>query len=191
MVRGFAAYLHSLDPAAEVIPAGQFRPGVCRATPYLYSPAEIGSLITAAADLRPRLRAATYQTLIGLLAVTGIRVGEAIGLDDEDFDADRELLVVRHAKYGKHRLVPLHPSAVRALARYAGLRRQAHPRPASPALFVSTAGTRLLHSNIGLTFAGLAERAGLTRRSASCRPRCSATFSVSVVASLPVSVCAT
>lgn len=171
VVRGFAAYLHSFDPAAEVIPAGQLRPGVCRATPYLYSPAEIGSLITAAAGLRPGLRAATYQTLISLLAVTGIRIGEAIGLDDGDFDAGRELLVVRNAKYGKHRLVPLHPSAVHALARYADLRRQAHPLPASPAFFVSTAGTRLLHSNISLTFAELAGQAGLTRRSASCRPR--------------------
>ena len=171
VVRGFAAYLHSIDPSAEVIPAGQFRPGVCRATPYLYSDAEIGALIQAAAALQPRLRAATYQALISLLAVSGIRIGEAIGLDDEDFDVGRELLVVRHAKYGKHRLVPLHPSAVRALVRYAGLRRQAHPSPASPALFLSTAGTRLWHSNIGLTFAGLAGQAGLTRRSASCRPR--------------------
>ena len=170
-VRGFAAYLHSLDPAAEVIPAGLFRPGVCRATPYLYSRAEIGSLIEAAAALRPRLRAATYQHLISLLAISGIRIGEAIGLDDQDLDAGRQLLVVRHAKYGKHRLVPLHPSAVQALTRYGQLRRQAQQRPASPALFVSTAGTRLLHSNIGLTFAGLAGQAGLTRRSASCRPR--------------------
>src|SRR5205823_1248569 len=118
VVRGFAAYLHGLDPSAEVIPAGQFRAGPCRATPYLFSDAGIGSLITAAAVLRPGLRAATYQTLIGLLAVTGIRVGEAIGLDDTDFDAGRELLVIRNAKYGKHRLVPLLPSAVQALARY-------------------------------------------------------------------------
>ena len=129
VVRGFTAYLHSLDPSAEVIPAGQFRPGVCRATPYLYSDAEIGALIQAAAALRPGLRAATYQALISLLAVSGIRIGEAIGLDDEDFDVGRELLVVRHAKYGKHRLVPLHPSAARALTHYAGLRRHAHPRP--------------------------------------------------------------
>jgi hypothetical protein len=64
VVRGFAAYLHSIDPSAEVIPAGLFRPGVCRATPYLYSDAEIGALIDAAAALQPRLRAATYQALI-------------------------------------------------------------------------------------------------------------------------------
>ena len=170
-VRGFAAYLHSLDPSAEAIPAGQFRPGVCRATPYLYSPAEISSLITVAAGLQPRLRAATYQTLISLLATTGIRIGEAIGLDDADFDAGRELLVIRNAKYGKHRLVPLHPSTARALTCHAGLRRQAHPLSASPAFFVSAAGTRLLHSNTGLTFTRLAGQAGLTRRSASCRPR--------------------
>jgi integrase/recombinase XerD len=109
---------------------------------------------------------------LGLLAITGIWTGEVVGLDDGDFDARPELLlVVRSAEYCKHRLVPLHPSAVQALARYAGLRRQAHPFPASPALFISTAGTQLLHSNISLTFASLAERAGLTRRSSSCRPR--------------------
>ena len=148
---------HSI-PSAEVIPAGQFRPGGRAGPPRICIPMPRSrALIAAAATLRPRLRAATYQTLIGLLAVTGIRIGEAIGLDDEDFDTGRGLLVVRHAKYGKHRLVPLHPSAVRALARLCELRRPAHPRPASPALFVSTAGTRLLHSNIGLTFARLAE----------------------------------
>jgi integrase/recombinase XerD len=111
VVRGFAAYLHSIDPSAEVIPARLFRPGVCRATPYLYSDAEIGSLIRAAAALQPRLRAATYQALISLLAVSGmIRIGEAIGLDDEDFDAGWELLVVRHGKYGKHRLCRCTPA---------------------------------------------------------------------------------
>src|SRR5207248_6186259 len=89
---------------------------VCRATPYLYSDAEIRALIGAAATLQPQLRAATYQTLISLLAISGIRIGEAIGLDDEDFDTGRALLVVRHGKFGKQRLVPLHPSAVRSAA---------------------------------------------------------------------------
>jgi integrase/recombinase XerD len=171
VVRGFATYLHSIDPAVQVPPAGLIRAGSCRATPYLYSDTEIRALVSAAATLQPRLRAATYQALVSLLAISGIRIGEAIALDDEDLDVEHELLLVRNSKFGKHRLVPLHPSAVRALARYVDLRQQWQPRPASPALFLSTAGTRLLHSNISFTFARLVEQAGLTRRSASCRPR--------------------
>ena len=171
VVPGFAAYLHSLDPSVEVVPAGVIRPGMCRATPYLYSEAEIQSLIQAAGALRPPLRGATYQSLIGLLAISGIRIGEAIALDDHDFDVEHELLVVRHTKFDKHRLIPLHPSAIQALTLYVQQRRRVQPRPASPALFVSTAGTRLWHSNISLVFAGLVEQVGLSRRSAACRPR--------------------
>jgi integrase len=171
VVRGFAAHLHGIDPSAQVPPAGLIRRGNDRATPYLYSDAEISALIAAAAGLRPRLRAATYQTLISLLAVSGMRIGEAMRLDCGDLDAGSGLIVVRDAKFGKSRLVPLHPTATDALIRYAALRDEHHPRPASPALFLSTAGTRLLHSNVGLTFTRLAGQAGLTRRSASCRPR--------------------
>ncbi len=170
-VRGFTTYLHSIDPSVEVVPSGLIRPGACRATPYLYSQAEIRSLIEAAGELRPRLRAATYQSLISLLAISGMRIGEAIALDDDDFDTEHELLTVRNSKFSKHRLIPLHPTATRALARYVTLRRRLLPRPIGPALLASTAGTRLLHSNISLTFAHLLERVGLTRRSASCRPR--------------------
>jgi site-specific recombinase XerD len=169
VVRGFAAYLHSLDPTVEVPPAGVIHAvGPCRATPYLYSEAEIRSLIQAAAILRPHLRAATYQSLISLLAVSGLRISEAIALDDEDLDVEHELLVVRDTKFGKHRLVPLHPSAMRALTRYRQFRRERLPRLASPALLLSSRGTRLLHSNISLVFARLADRCGITRRSASC-----------------------
>jgi integrase/recombinase XerD len=171
VVRGFATYLHGIDPRVEIPPSGLIRCGACRATPYLYSDAEIGSLIQAAAELRPRLRAATYQTLIGLLAISGIRIGEAIAADEQDLDVENGLLLVRHAKFDKQRLVPLHPTAVRALARYLRVRDQLCPRAGSPALFISTAGTRLLHSNVSLTFARLASQVGLTRRSAGCRPR--------------------
>jgi integrase len=170
-VRGFASYLHGLDTTVEVPPTGMIRCGPCRATPYLYSDAEIRALIRAAGALQPRLRAHTYQTLIGLLAVSGIRIGEAIALDDTDFDSDRELLVIRHAKFNKQRLVPLHPTTVEALARYVRLRRKLLPRPPGPALFLSTRGTRLLHSNIGITFSRLLDQARIRRRSASCRPR--------------------
>jgi integrase len=170
-VRGFATYLHSIDPTVEVVPPGLIRPGVCRATPYLYSPAEIRSLIDAAGALRPRLRAVTYQSVIGLLAVSGMRIGEVIALDEQDFDVEHELLTVRDSKFSKHRLIPLHPTTAHALARYVTLRRQLLPGPRVPALFVSTAGTRLWHSNIGFTFAHLLEQIGLSRRSGSCRPR--------------------
>jgi integrase len=155
----------------QVPPAGLIRRGNDRATPYLYSDAEISAIIAAAAGLRPRFRAATYQALISLLAVSGIRIGEALALDRGDLDAGEGVLTVRDAKFGKTRLVPLHPGTTAALTRYAALRDEHHPRPASPALFLSTAGTRLLHSNVGLTFTQLTGQAGLTRRSAACRPR--------------------
>jgi integrase len=170
-VRGFATFLHGLDPTVEVPPAGLICSGTCRATPYLYSDADIRALIEAAGALRPALRAATYQTLIGLLAVSGIRIGEAIALDDADLDRDSEVLLIRNAKFGKQRLIPLHHSTAQALVRYVALRRQLLARPSSPALLLSTAGTRLLHSNIGLTFARLLDQAGIGRRSPSCRPR--------------------
>jgi integrase/recombinase XerD len=132
VVRGFAAYLHSIDSTAEVIPAGQFRPGVCRATPYLYSDAEIRALIGAAATLQPQLRAATYQTLISLLAISGIRIGEAIGLDDEDFDTGRGLLVVRHAKYASTawcRCTPAPCAPWRGMPSSGGTRSRGRPAP--------------------------------------------------------------
>jgi integrase len=170
-VRGFAVFLHAGDPSVEVPPAGLLRVGPCRVVPYLYSQEEITALITAAGHLRPRLRAATYQTLIGLLAATGIRIGEAIAADVTDLDTDRRVLLVRHAKFDQSRLVPLHPSTVTALTGYLNTRDHLQPVPASPALFTSTRRTRLLHSNIGLTFNRLTEAAGITARSPSCRPR--------------------
>src|SRR5206468_6366055 len=119
--------------SVQVPPAGLIRRASYRATPYLYSDAEIGALIAAAAGLRPQPRAATYQNLIGLLAVSGIRIGEAIALDRGDLDDGSGLLVVRDAKFGKSRLVPLHPSTTGALTRYAPLSVDHHPRPARPA----------------------------------------------------------
>jgi integrase/recombinase XerD len=142
-----------------------------RATPYLYSDAEIAALITAAATLRTPLRVATYQTLIRLLAITGIRVGEAIRLDTTDVDVENELLTVRDSKFGKSREVPIHPSTMDALGDYLDRRDRLRPTPATPALFISTAGTRLLYCNVDWTFLRLVDKAGLRPRSVSCRPR--------------------
>jgi integrase len=172
MVRGFAAYLHGLDATVAVPPADLLRHGNDRVTPYLYSEVEIRALLTAAGALRPAFRALTYQTLIALLVASGIRIGEAIALDTDDLEpADGGQLLIRNTKFGKDRLVPLHPSTTQALVHYLTLRDQQHPHPRCPALLVSTAGTRLHHSNIGLVFNRLTAQAGITRRSATCRPR--------------------
>jgi integrase len=171
IVRGFASYLHGLDASVEVPSADLIRRGPDRATPYLYSDSEIRGLLAAATELRPRFRAATYQTLIGLLATCGLRVSEAIALNSTDLDPDEGLLVIRETKFAKSRLVPLHSTTQARLAAYITLRDQTRAHPLCPALLISGTGTRLHHSNVSLTFAGLAQRVGITRRSAVCRPR--------------------
>ena len=115
MVRGFAAYLHTIDPATEVPPADLLPIRSRRATPYLYSDDDIAALVAAVTTLRFPLRAATYQTLIGLLAVTGLRIGEALRLDRGDIDWDHGLLLVRDTKFGKSRMIPLHETDLHPL----------------------------------------------------------------------------
>jgi integrase len=170
VVRGFAGYLHTLDAAHEVPPPGLVPARVGRAVPYLYSDTDIAALMAEAAALKSAMRQATIATLIGLLAVTGTRMGEVIGLDDTDFDPEHGLLTVRHAKLGKHRLLPLHPSTVTAVNGYRRIRDEVFPHPVSAALLISTTGTRLLNYNVGQTFAKLARNAGLRPRSPGCRP---------------------
>jgi integrase/recombinase XerD len=170
-VRGFAKYLHAIDPQVQV-PAPWLLPsGPHRATPYLYTDEQIAGLIAAASTLRFAHRVATYATLIGLLTVTGMRRGEVTHLDRSDFDPREGVLVVRGAKFGKSRELPLQDSTVVALRRY--LRRSDRPPspPGTAALFVSGAGSRLLVSNIECTFRMLRDRAGIQSRSARCRPR--------------------
>jgi len=171
VVRGFAAYLQTIDAATEV-PAADLLPWrPRRATPYLYSEAQMAALAQAAGSLSTLHRAATYRTLVGTLAVTGMRVGEAIALDRSDIDRPASLILIREAKFGKSRELPLQPSALQALHRY--LRRRDRPRAQDPtdAVFVSTAGTRLLYSNVQVTFRQMVRRAGIEPRSAACRPR--------------------
>jgi integrase/recombinase XerD len=170
-VRGFARYLHALDPACEVppielLPARKYRPA-----PYLYSDEEILALMTAAGGLRPPLRAATFQTLIGLLACTGLRIGEAIRLDREDFDSTHGLLVVRDSKFGKSREVLLHDSTVHALVDYDELRDRLCPHPKERSFLITTRGTRLCHPTIYQPFRALLDQAGIRHRSPSRRVR--------------------
>jgi len=170
-VRRFAIHVHTIDPASDV-PATDLLPWQrCRATPYLYSDQELDALLAATATLRTLHRVATVRTLIGLLAVTGMRVGEAIALNQGDIDATDHVVTIRLTKFGKARELPIDPSTVEVLLAY--LRRGDRPRAAArtPAVLVSTAGTRLLYGNVQWTFHRLVQRAGLRPRSTTCRPR--------------------
>jgi integrase len=171
IVRRFAMHVHALDPATEV-PAADLLPlRYGRTTPYLYADEEITRLLASAGTLRTSHRVATYRTLIGLLAVTGLRVGEALALDRDAIDVVDGVLTIRDTKFGKSRELPVHASTVTALCRY--LQRTDRPRAAADtaAVFVSLAGTRMRYCNVQWTFHRLVRRAGLTPQSATCRPR--------------------
>ena len=142
-----------------------------RAIPYLYTPEEIAALMDAAAELRGALHAATHQTLIGLMAVTGMRLGEVIALDRDDVDARHALLRIIDSKFGKSREVALHESAMHALHDYSRPRDDLCRRLRSEAFFVSSAGTRLLGSCVHRVFARLVSSVDLKPRSPRCRPR--------------------
>jgi len=171
VVRQFARHLQTIDPACEVPPARLLPYRSRRATPYLYRPEEITALIAAAGQLEPPLLAANYQTLIGLMSVSGLRLGEAVGLDQADVDDRHQLLRILDSKFGKSREVVLHESTMRVLTDYGRLRDRLCPNPKCDAFMVSTRGTRLRQNCIHHMFARLVQTAGLTPRSPSCRPR--------------------
>ncbi len=164
VVRGFAAYLHALDPRHEVPPAGLFPDPGGRPVPYLYSGADITALMTATERLNGPQRRAAYRALIGLLAVSGIRIGEAIRLDDGDLHEDSGTLLVRQSKSGRSRVVPLHATAVAELRAYQRTRDQARPQPRTDALFTTLTGARLNYPGTCTTFRRLAAIAGLPDR---------------------------
>jgi integrase/recombinase XerD len=169
-VRGFAAWAQAFDEDIQVPPTGLPPMRTTRATPYLYSEDQICALMNAAARLIPWVKAATFQTLIGLLAVTGMRAGEAIRADLTDLDLDAGTLTVRGAKFGKSRLLPLHPSVVHELRAYL-TDRGTTALAGTSALLVSVAGTRLTYGNTQTVFKKLTAQAGIQPRSAACRPR--------------------
>lgn len=171
MVRGFARYLHAIDPKHEVPPPGLVHRGERRPAPFLYTEADIAAVMAAARGMPSALRALTMETLIGLLAVTGLRVGEVIRLDRGDVDLERELLVVRNSKLGRSRHVPLQASTTEALRAYLRRRDELFCRSASAALFISTTGTRLRSGNLRATFVELLDDAGLPRRQGGHGPR--------------------
>lgn len=170
IVRAFARYLATIDPSSEVPSTDLLPARQVRVAPHVYSDAETVALMGAARALRPPLRAATFQTLIGLLAVTGVRLGEALSLDRHDVDLKSGTLHV-HAKAGKQREVPVHDSTTTALGKYARLRDRHCPEPNTPSFFVSTRGRRLTAPDVHYTFPRLIRQIGLKGRGQRVTPR--------------------
>lgn len=167
LVRGFAKYMQTIEPRTEVPALDHLPHQRARSAPYVYSAADVTALLSATDTLRSPLKATTYKTLLGLVAVTGMRVGEAVALDERDVDRRGAVLVIRKTKFDKSREVPLHASAVEALDRYRRERDRLAPRKKSSSFFISTVGKRLIYNNVHETFLQLVYAAGLGKR----RPR--------------------
>jgi integrase/recombinase XerD len=168
-VRGFARYLHAIDPAHEVPPPGLLAVPRRRPAPYLYSPEELLRVLAKARRLRPPLHAATYETLFGLLAATGMRVGEAIALTRRDVALIDGMLTIRHAKFNRMRLVPLHLSTTDALRRYALTRDHLCHEPRTDRFFLTHTGRVIQRRDAERVFLQITNQLGL--RTATVHPR--------------------
>lgn len=168
-VRGFARYMSGIDTRTEIPPAGLVSYRSRRRNPYLFSGQDVAALIRAARAATPfPFRAETLATLTGLLAVTGMRVGEALRLDLADIGWDDGVIAIRDTKFAKGRDVPVSASTIQALAAYA--HRPDRPRPAAARLFVSLAGTPVIYTDFGCAFRQAVAAAGIGEASP-VRPR--------------------
>ncbi len=167
LVRPFAKYVSALDPRTEIPSADLLPRRRSRGAPYLYSEADVQALLAAAGALRSPFIASTYTALFGLLACTGMRVGEALALDRSDLDRRLGLLLVRHSKFGKSRLVPLDPTTLFALEDYGRKRDRTIRSAKSASLLVSSVGTRLDYRRVHRVFLHLVQSTDLADR----RPR--------------------
>ena len=165
-VRVFARWLQSVDPRTEVPPKGLFAAGRRRPRPYIYSDKEIAAIVTEAARLPSRsgLRGATYATLFGLIAVTGLRIGEAVGLDDRDVDLEAALLRVRTGKNDTARVVTVTPCTTERLSEYRTVREQILNVADTPAFFVGENGRRIKIHTAEYNFVRVSQEIGLRER---------------------------
>jgi integrase/recombinase XerD len=172
-VRGFARHWRAMDPRTEIPLWGLLPYRPLRARPYLYSEEEIRRLLQAAESLASRhpLKPWTYYCLLGTLVVTGLRLGEVLKLRTGDIDWSEGVLTIRGTKFGKSRLVPLHPSTRKVLAAYAKRRDRFFAARAEAHFFVNQNGNRLDKGEVHRTFYALSRQIGLRAPSASHGPR--------------------
>ena len=171
VIRVFARYLVAFDPATEVPPVELLPEPSHRIVPYIYSDEDLGKVLVAADHLRTEHRADTYRNVISLVAVTGMRVGEAVRLDRGDVSWENGVLTIVRSKFGKSRQIPLHETTLEALAAYGERRDERRPKPKSPSFFTSSTGTRLLRDNVSTVFPRLVREAGLAKRGGHRSPR--------------------
>lgn len=165
MVRQFARWMSVIEPRHQVPPRRLLDVRHRRSKPHIYSDDEIARLMAEAAGLKSStgMKALNLETLIGLLAATGLRPGEAAALEIHDVDLQAEVLVIRESKFGKSRQVPIHPSTVAALKRYARQRDQILLNPGSSFFFVSDRGTALDLGAVRRWFCKISRACGLRR----------------------------
>jgi len=172
-IRGFMRHYAAHDPRSQVPPPWLLGSAIRRKPPHIYTDAECAALIGATSRLYPLrgLRPHTYATLFGLLLCTGLRISEALGLEQGDVDLGQGLLTVRSGKNGKTRIVPLHPSAIGPLSRYAALRDAAVPRSCRPFFFCTQRAPRVTYVAARMTFGFLRRKLGWTSEGRARRPR--------------------
>ena len=163
-VRVFTRWLHALDPNCEVLPEGLITAVKSRPKPYIYADQEITNIIDAALQLRSPsgsgLRGPTHATLYGLIAVTGLRISEAVNLVDDDVDIEKGTLRIRHAKHHIRRIIPITPCTANKLASYRELRDRSLARKA-PAFFLSENGYMVTSPTARRSFAQSCASIGL------------------------------
>jgi len=171
LVRGFAVWRSATDPRTQVPPKGLLPGRYRRKPPYIYTDREIEELIQAAGRLPPPtdLKGHTHATFLALLSVTGMRVSEVLALDREDVMLKEGMIRIRHAKFDKSRLVPIHQSTTQALARYARRRDRVIQRPLDSAFFLSDRGIRINGCSVRYNFARISQRIGLRAPAANHR----------------------
>lgn len=176
-LRHFICYLQQFEPDAELPEASLFGPEPGRVAPHIYREDEVIDLLAAARTLGPRgsLRPFTFETLFGLMASTGLRVSEALHLRDADVDLKRGMLTIRQTKFAKSRQLPVHPSTVKALARYRKRRQRHVPTTADMPFLIGNRGRRLglplSDRQVHRVFTGLRESLGWVNRGGHDAPR--------------------
>jgi len=171
VVRIFARHLAAIDPATEIPPPDVLPHHYQRVTPHVFTTEQIEQLIVAAGQLPPAMRAATWRTLLGLLAVTGMRISEACNLDDDDIDEGSGVVRIINSKFNKSRQVLLHATTLTALADYRQQRDLLAVTTSCPAVLITGHGTRLSPEYARQTFTQLIETTGIRARPGQRRPR--------------------